>query len=73
MTKHKYFECDFDIPLEESYDEYLRAIRDLPPKVAEKVKKDHENFAAWLSADIDARILESILGERDQKADYRKS
>lgn len=39
LTKHKYFEFDFDIPYEESYDEYLRAIRDLPPKIAEKVKK----------------------------------
>ena len=77
MTKHKYFECDFDIPLEESYDEYLRAIRDLPPKVAEKVKKGRENsaayFAAWLNAGIYAAAMESTLDERDLKADCRKS
>lgn len=73
MTKHKYFECDFDIPFEETYDEYLRAIRDLPPKVAEKVKKDHENFAAWLSAGIHAAVMESTLDERDLKANCRKS
>ena len=65
MTKRKYFEFDFDIPYEESYDEYLRAIRVLPPKIAEKVNKSHENFAAWLNAGIYAAAMESTLDERD--------
>lgn len=73
MTKHKYIEIDLDIPYEELSDDYLRAIRDMPPKIAEKVKKSHENFAAWLNAGIYAAAMESTLDERDLKADCRKS
>lgn len=77
MTKHKYIEIDLDIPYEELNDDHLRAIRNLPPEIAEKVKKGRENFAAnlaaWLNAGIYAAAMESTLDERDLKADCRKS
>ncbi|KAF0252005.1 MULTISPECIES: hypothetical protein [Pseudomonas] len=77
MTKHKYIEIYFDIPYKELNDDYLRATRDMPPEIAEKVKKGRENsaayFAAWLNAGIYAAAMESTLDERDLKADCRKS
>ncbi|MCS4061744.1 MULTISPECIES: hypothetical protein [Pseudomonas] len=65
MTKHKYIEFEFDIPGD--------FVSYLPPEHVEKYNKHIKSLADKLSADIDARILESILGERDPKANYRKS
>lgn len=70
MTKHKYFERDLDIPLDIPYDAFLR---DMSPEHADRYNRIIKRLADSLSSDIDARIMESFLSERDPKANYRRS